>query len=249
MNRLIFAIVLTALAGTTAAAAGSGHQASVHFEVGAPAGEFDENVDNQGYGLSLDYAYDGGGPLAIGLGGGYLIYGHESHLVSLPLVEDIEYVTDNQIASMHLLVRLQAGHSRMVPYLEGRFGGSYIWTDTKLTDQDWYDDDVIGRQTNYDDFALNWGGGGGLSIMLKQGDPDRGNDPDILLDMRVIYMNGGRADYLTEGAISVDVSDRVRIRPSESETDLVHFELGVGVRFKGDRWTGNSRLWADAVGH
>ncbi len=34
-----------------------------------------------------------------------------------------------------------------------------------------------------------------------------------------------------EGAITVDVNDRVHIKPSASTTDLLQFELGVAMRF------------------
>ncbi|MBU0742668.1 hypothetical protein KKG45_00490 [bacterium] len=221
-----------ALAATLGAApALAGHEGAVHMEVGAPAGAFDEHVDNLGFGFSLDYAYSGDGPLAVGIGGDFLIYGHQTVVMSLPLVEDFEYNTDNNIASIFLLARLHGGDGRVIPYVEGRFGGGYIWTETKLTDEDWYDDDEIARQTNWDDFMTIWGGGGGLKIMLKRGDPRDRESKDVLLDMKIVYRHGARASYLTEGAISVDVNDRVRIRPSSSETDLLQFELGVAVRF------------------
>ncbi len=209
----------------------AGHEGSIRMQVGVPQGAFDEQVDQLGYGLVLDYAYDDDGPLALGLGGDLLIYGHETVLMSLPLVEDFEYVTDNNIASLFLLARLRAGDGRVVPYLEGRFGGGYIWTETKLTDEDWWDDDVVARETNYDDTMVIWGAGGGLKIQLHGGDPDDPESPAVLLDAKIVYRHGGRAEYLTEGAIRVDESQRVRIRPSESETDLLQYELGVSFRF------------------
>lgn len=128
--------VLTLAAG----AALAGHEASVRMEIGAPHGAFDEQVDQLGYGLSLDYAYD-------------------------------------------------------------------------------------------DDVMLIWGGGGGLKIQLYGGDSDDPESPAVLLDMKIFYRHGGRAEYLTEGAIRVDESQRVLIRPSESETDLLQFELGAAFRF------------------
>jgi len=223
----LVAALLLLVAGSAAA----GHEGAIHFEVGAPEGCFDENVDGLGYGLSLDYAYDGGGALAVGIGADFLIYGHETVLMSLPLVEDFEYVTDNNVASLFLLARLHGGRGRIIPYLEGRFGGGYIWTETKLSDEDWYDDDEIARETNWDDFMAVWGAGGGLKILLHGRDPrDRGSR-DVLLDMKVVYRHGGRASYLTEGAIDVDPGGRVRINPSTSETDLMQYELGVAIRF------------------
>ncbi len=72
---------------------------------------------------------------------------------------------------------------------------------------------------------------GGLKIQLYGGNPDDPESPAVLLDMKIFYRHGGRAEYLTEGAIRVDESQRVLIRPSESETDLLQFELGAAFRF------------------
>jgi hypothetical protein len=207
------------------------HMGSIHFEIASPSGEFDEQVDNLGFGFNLDYAYHDDGLLAVGLGGDFLIYGHETSTLSLPLVEDFEYITDNNIASLFLLARLRGGNGRIMPYVEGRFGYSYIWTETKLGDEDWWDDTEIARETNFDDFATVWGGGGGLRIMLheaERGDPE---SRDVMLDMKVIYRHGARATYLTEGAITIDAGDRVRIKPSTSETDLLQFMLGATIGF------------------
>jgi hypothetical protein len=43
---------------------------------------------------------------------------------------------------------------KLKPYIEGRFGGAYYWTETKLEDEDWNNDSEIAAKTNYDDFAL-----------------------------------------------------------------------------------------------
>ncbi len=229
MKRIIPTVF--ALLSLAAPIALAGSVGSVHFEIASPAGEFDDNVENIGLGVNVDYVYDGGGLFALGVGGDLIIYGHETTTLSLPLVEDFEYITDNNIASMFLIARLRGGNGRVVPYLEGRFGGSYIWTETKLGDEDWWDDATIARETNFDDFALIWGGGGGLQIMLSKADPRDAESRDVMLDMKVLYRHGAKATYLTEGAITVEDDGRVRIKASESETDLVQFMLGVAIGF------------------
>ncbi len=221
----IFALFLVA------APARAEHEGSIHFQLATPTGEFEQHVDNVGLGLNLDWAYSGNGVFALGLGGDFLIYGHETTTISLPLVEDFEYVTDNNIASLYLLARLQFGSDRIRPYLEGRFGGSYIWTETKLEDEDWWDDDEIARETNFDDFAMVWGGGGGLRIMLHEAEPGDREARDVMLDMRVLYRHGARATYLTEGAIGVSPTGRVYLEPSTSQTSLWQYLLGVTFGF------------------
>lgn len=219
--------VLTLAAG----AALAGHEGAVRMVVGAPHGAFDKQVDQLAYGVSLDYGYDDDGPLALGIGGDLLIYGHETIVVSRTGVQDYEYVTLNNIASLFLLARLHAGRGRVTPYVEGRFGGGFIWTESRLTNEDWWDEDEIARETNYDDAMLIWGGGGGLKILLYSGDPDDPESHALMLDMKIFYRHGGRAEYLTEGAIRVNERRRIDIQPSESETDVLQFELGVAFRF------------------
>jgi len=228
MKRIIVTMLVLL---TLAAPVLAGHEGSIHFEIASPSGEFDAEVDNLGFGINLDYAYHDDGLFALGLGGDFLIYGHETSILSLPLVEDFEYITDNNIASMFLLARLRGGHGRIVPYVEGRFGYSYIWTETKLGDEDWWDDTEIARETNFDDFALVWGGGGGLRIMLDKAERGDPQSRDVMLDMKVIYRHGARATYLTQGAITVDAGNRVRLKPSTSETDLLQFMLGATIGF------------------
>ena len=75
-------------------------------------------------------------------------------------VEDVDLTTTNNLAAFHLLMQLRAPGGPVRPYLEGRFGGQYLWTESKLEDQDFWDDDEVGKEVNYDDFALVYGGGG-----------------------------------------------------------------------------------------
>lgn len=55
------------------------------------------------------------------------------------------------------------------PYAEAQVGVDYLWTESKLQDEDWWDDDQVARKTNYDVFATVWGGAGGLLIRLSNG--------------------------------------------------------------------------------
>lgn len=228
---MIRRLALCCLVLLAAAPVLAGHEGSIHFQLASPVGEFADHVDDVALGLNMDWTYSGDGPLALGLGGDFLIYGHNTVVMDLPLVEDFEYVTDNNMASLFAIARLKASEGFFQPYVEARFGWSYIWTETKLEDEDWWDDDEVARETNFDDFALIWGGGAGLRLMLHEADPRDEESKDVMLDMRVIYRRGACADYLTEGAIVVEADDSVHLEPSRSRTDLVQYMLGVTIGF------------------
>lgn len=106
---------------------------------------------------------------------------------------------------------------------------NYLWTDSKLEDEDWWDDDDVARKTNYDDFASFWGGGGGLLLRLREGSP-RNDDPAVYLDIKVSHTRGAEAKYLTEGDVELD--DGVPVfNGTESKTDLTAYQVGVTLTF------------------
>jgi hypothetical protein len=206
-----------------AAPAAAGHEAGIRFDVGVPRGDFADNAEDPGFGLAGHYAYAVNPVFSFGIGGNFLIYGSESRTEALPLVEDFEVTTDNNIAGLFLLAQCNLVPGPVTPYVEGRFGGHYLWTDSKLEDTDWIDADEVATTVNFDDFALLYGLGGGLRIGLGKGDL---GEPTVHLDLKAMMMRGGEAEYLTEGDIDI-VYDRPVFRPSLTRTDLLHFELGL----------------------
>ncbi len=137
-------------------------------------------------------------------------------------------MTNNNIAGFCLIAQANLIDGPVTPYVEGRWGGLYLWTQSQLEDADWIDDDDISETVNYDDFTSQFGYGGGLRFELSKG---RGGDnPRVLLDLKVMMMHGGEAEYLTEDGIEL-VNDRAVFDPKRSETDLMHYELGVVIGF------------------
>jgi hypothetical protein len=53
---------------------------------------------------------------------------------------------------------------------------------------------------------------------------------ETFIDLRVRYIFGGRAEYLTEGSILVD-DQEVTYLVYESRTDLLTFQIGFGMNF------------------
>lgn len=225
---LVTGIILLANAIGTGAMAME-QQGGGHFIVAAPSGQFGDEVDELGFGLELHYGIRPEPAWTIGLGFHAMTYGDETTTYAMPLVEDFELNTSNNLAGGFIFAQYRPLTGRIQPYAEARAGVNYLWTESKLQDEDWWDIDEVARKTNYDDFAPFWGGGGGLLIQLSHGDPAQ-DKPGVFLDLKVTYMQGGKAEYLTEGDVSI-VNDVPVYSPSETETDLLNYELGVVLTF------------------
>lgn len=232
-KRVVFITVFMLLA-TIPAMAQSPFQAGFNLLLGFPQGEFKENVDNVGFGLSGHFGYTiPNSPFSIGAEVGFLIYGRETRQEPLSttipdIVVDVE--TTNNILTGHLLLRVQPPLQTMIvrPYLEGLFGFHYLWTDTKI--QDWDGDSRLGS-TNYDDAAMSYGGGGGMMIRVYQGRKEAsGGLYSVNIDLGFRYLLGGEAEYLKQGGIKRE-NGTVIYSPSKSKTDLLMTNIGVTFAF------------------
>lgn len=224
-------LLLLALLTVATGASALDQEGGVRLILGTPTGEFGDSVDDPGFGLAVHY---GVRPtvqpsLTFGVGFDFMIYGSETRKIRLPLVEDVDLKTDNNLAGGFLFAQWRPFNGPIQPYAEARAGINYLWTDSKLEDEDWWDDDEVGRETNYDDFATFWGGGGGLLIKLSEG--NRGaNTPGVLLDLKVTHLLGAEAEYLTEDGITI-VDNEPVFEASQSKTDMTTYELGVVLTF------------------
>lgn len=234
--RIIIAIVIGLMMFNALGMAQTPFQAGVNFIAGFPQGEFRENVNNPGGGLSGNFAYQiPGTPLALGAGLGFLIYGSESRLERLsPNIPDIVVTveTTNNILIGHLLARIQPISKNAVaqPYLEGLIGFHYLWTETRLKGSGWdgYSDIT---STNYDDAAISYGGGAGIMFRVYQGQKKDSNGIySIYIDLGMHYLIGGEATYLKQGDIRREYNE-VIYSPSKSTTDLLKVGLGVSFAF------------------
>ncbi|MBZ0269654.1 porin family protein [bacterium] len=204
-------------------------EAGFRARVGDPTGEFGDAVTDPGIGLGAHYGLRPVPGFTFGVGVDFLIYGSETTTYSLPLVEDFDLTTNNYLGTGFLFAQWRPIAGPVQPYAEARLGGNYLWTESKLEDRDFWNDEDVARKTNYDDGALFWGAGGGLLIRLRDCEPEECK-PGVLLDFKVLHQRGGEAKYLTRG--DIEVVDNVPIyHPTESETDLTSYELGVVLTF------------------
>ena len=209
----------------------------VHFTVASPQGEFRDNVDRNGYGISGNGMIGMGLlPMKLGLELGYVRYGSESRRE--PLSTTIPDVTvrvqnDNNIFLGHILLRVQPPLGPLVkvtPYIDGLIGFNYLFTETKIEDVDKFTEVV--SSTNFDDLTLSYGIGGGLMFKLADlGAPGPGlNIMGILLDIKVRYLYGGEAEYLKKGSIRRE-NGKVFYDATKSKTDLMLYQLGIVFSF------------------
>lgn len=203
-------------------------QAGINLSLAFPQGEFGEEVDNLGYGLSGEFMFlspKPNSPFGIGLNLGYYVYGRETS--SEPWSHTIPWVTldvekTNSLVNFHVLFEVGYPTGPIRPYLQGLFGGEYLYTQTSVSGE--HDQETIASSTNYDDWAWSYGAGGGILILL-------GGDPitqmgAIYLDLKGRYLFGSETTYLKEGGMEV-INGNVYYNPSKSKTDMLTIHIGI----------------------
>lgn len=203
-------------------------QAGINFSLAFPQGEFGEEVDNLGYGLSGEFLFlspKPKSPFGIGLSLGYYVYGRET--TSEPWSHTIPWVTldvekTNSLVNFQVLFEVGFPSGRIRPYVQGLFGGEYLYTQTSVSGQN--EQETIASTTNYDDWAWSYGAGGGILVLL-------GGDPvtemgAIYLDLKGRYLFGSEATYLKEGGMEV-INGNVVYHPSRSKTDMLTIHVGI----------------------
>jgi hypothetical protein len=221
----ILILFFTAVSLSTAQSVGAS------FMIGSPQGEFRNNVDRLGYGFQLHgtlWTATKERPITIGVDFGYMIYGHVTERnpwVGFPGVY-LNLERSNNIASGHVLFQLCPFSGDVRPYIEGLFGGAYIYTESSIKSENY--SETIASSTNYDDFTWNYGGGAGLLVNIGK---NMGSVDNLFLDFKVRYLYGSTAEYLTEESVFVDQRGNTYFVAQKSKTDFLIFHLGVVASF------------------
>jgi hypothetical protein len=135
--------------------------------------------------------------------------------------------TTNNFILGHAILRLQPNTGVFRPYLQGMVGFNYLFTETKIENENNVGQEVA-SSTNLSDGAFSYGGGAGLMFMVYH--PNDGSISDVYLDLGARYIFGGEAEYLKEGSVR-NVNGRVAYDSYTSATDLLELQIGVTVRF------------------
>lgn len=202
-----------------------------------PQGQFADRLDGIGYGVSGDLLFHiPNTPVGIGVEGTFVIYGRETIRErfgsgALGRVE-VDVETTNNIALGHLLLRLQPPIGAFRPYADALVGVNYLFTESRIGDVDFGDDQDIASSTNFDDAAFSYGLGGGVMARVFSGtSEDTGRPYGVFIDARLRYLRGGKAEYLREGDIEADADGTPIYNTTRSSTDLLLPQLGVTFRF------------------
>ncbi|HEU0079089.1 MAG TPA: hypothetical protein VFQ76_15655 [Longimicrobiaceae bacterium] len=204
----------------------SGLFAGGSFNYARPQGEFSDFVE-QGFGGDVHLIYQPGarGVLGLRLDAGFLTYGHETMRVPLSSTIGgritVDVNTSNNIAFVGLGPQIGLPDGRARPYVGGFAGFTYLYTESSIEGRD--DDQAFARTTNLDDGTFAYGGRAGVYFPL------RGGPSPVSLDLGVVYLDGGEAEYLREGDIVDHPNGTISFTPSRSDTDLLTFRAGVTV--------------------
>ncbi|MFH2055816.1 MAG: hypothetical protein ABIJ61_07655 [bacterium] len=207
----------------------------LHFNTGFPQGELDDHIDRNSYGLGGQFFFSPErSPVALGFEFSWMNYGIESRRepfsTTIPDVT-VRVETQNNIAQGFLVLRLRTPRGPIRPYVDGMLGFNYLYTETRITDADFLDDEIA-SSTNQDDVAFATGIGGGVMVPVytQRGGQDGKKPLQLLLDAGARYIWGGEAEYLKEGSIRRS-NGKVAFDTIESKTDMVKLHVGVVVRF------------------
>lgn len=205
---------------------------SINFSIAFPQGEFKEKVENPGFGLNGDFLFISPkpkSPFGLGVNLSYYIYGSESRREPLSTtIPDLTVRVDrtNNLSNFHLLFVLGLPSGRSRPYIEGLFGGSYIFTTTSVNSEN--TNQSFAETTNFEDFAWSYGAGFGLTYLVS-GDPNQQQNL-IFLDFKARYLYGTEAEYLKQGSIRI-VNGNVVYDVNRSKTDLITVHFGIKYYF------------------
>ncbi len=233
MKKVIFPVLMVAFSLSFAKYG----QAGLNFVIGMPQDEFRDNIDRNGYGIGGHIAYRPNPAFCVGLALGLLTYGSESRYepfsTTIPDVT-VEVTRSNNIAQLHLILQVDAPLEYVRPYLEGRLGINYLWTETHIKDVEGQEDVV--SSTNFEDMAFSYGGGGGLMVRVWKSKhakkyAKKGKVHTVYIDLKTIYTLGGEAEYLKEGSIVINEDATVDYIVSRSRTDLLNVHIGVAMEF------------------
>lgn len=229
-KKLFFLTVF--LLTTTASDAQIRADVGINFEVGVPMAEFGDQLDDLGFGLGASGVFGlKGYPVLIGADVGLVIYGHERRWEpfsqTIPDVR-VKVVTDNNIATAHLFLRLQPEFEVVRPYADAFMGLKQLFTDTRIV-SDIFGETEIARTTNFNDTALSYGAGAGVQIRLSKIEENKGIDA-VYLDIGTKYLIGAEAAYLEEGSIRRE-NGEVLFDVTRSKTTLLVPYLGVTMSF------------------
>jgi hypothetical protein len=229
----VFASILSLAAITPVSA---DNQVELNLMGAFPQGEFKQQI-NAGGGIAGGYTYgffsDRALSIRLGVDGGFIMYGNETRSepfsTTIPDVR-VRVETSNNIVHYGLVGRVSTTFGTIQPYIEGKVGMSYFYTESKIKDIDLTDDQEIASSKNFDDTSTYTAIGGGFLIPVYSQTENGRFNFRVSIDLRFLYWWGSETDYLKEGSIKREDGE-VTYYVTRSLTDMTSVHLGVAVNF------------------
>ncbi|HET6527306.1 MAG TPA: hypothetical protein VFG39_01005 [Balneolaceae bacterium] len=242
-KRVLLSVILLIFAGNSLVQAQQKQEVRTELSMvwGFAQGAFGENLGHPIPGILLSF----GGktpnwPLVLTTEIGWLNYGFDNYLeIRYPngntpasglSVVDIE--TGNSILMTHLVARVLPLQGKISPYIDLLLGFKYLRSDVFIESDaivgddgliTIVDDGQILTSSTFDSFALSYGVGAGVDIVVFEGLDSGGT---LSLNVGVRYLFGSEADYLAENSIRPTTSG-ILFEQIESNTNMLIPKLGL----------------------
>jgi hypothetical protein len=224
MNRTVGLSLLVLLVGVGTASAqyhglrevrGDAGAFGINLAVGAPQGDFAQNVDVAG-GIDAFGTVNlgAGNPLGLRFEGAYLVYGSD---------HQFDLNTTYAIATLGVGPQITLGEGPMRLYGFGTVGFSYISAYSSFPDGcGCYS---YGSQTDFSDWTSALQAGGGVLLTLGRRTP-------VSLDIGARYLYSGFANYVAPGDVQPQPNGDIVVYTSRARPNLtiVHFGVSIGIR-------------------
>lgn len=214
-------IILLALFISSAAFGQNNSTLGFHLHGFIPTGELKRDASEiWGGGFGTDIALQiKDTPIFLGAALDFTRYGSRVrkgfHSTELP---DVRYRHHNEMIRILPLIRIKPEtKGRFMPYMDFHLGGAYLMTRARIYDRDI--DEVIDNFVEFDDFALNYGLGGGLEFII---------DEHLSLDLHMRSAFSSRAEYLTPRTIRYDpIAETYQLSIQQSRFNSITFGFGI----------------------
>lgn len=213
--------------------------AGVNFQVIVPQNEFSESINTIGFGLNINGLYRfPQSPFGLGLDFNFNNFGRDTREEPLSTtIPDLKVRVENEYNLVQglMVAKVQPQDGVLRPYAEGLAGFNYFYTQTSIENRRNQGEEPIARDTNFEDWAFAWGGGGGLMIRVfdRRGSANLTAENPIAagyINLGARYLNGSEAEYLREGSIVIE-NGSVTYDTLQSRTDMLVIQLGFVLRF------------------
>lgn len=213
--------------------------AGINFQVVLPQNEFGESINTTGLGVNLNGLYRfPQSPFGLGLDFNFINFGRDTRDEPLSsTIPDLKVRVENEynLVQGFLVAKVQPQDGVLRPYAEGLAGFNYFYTQTSIENRRSPGDEPIATDTNFEDWAFAWGGGGGLMIRVfdRRGSEKYNSENPLAagyLNLGARYLNGSEAEYLREGSIVVN-NGNVTYDTLQSRTDMLVLQIGFIFRF------------------